>query len=249
MTNEHDQQHSDIDADVRRLYRDLAVETTPDHLDDAVLQAARAAARPEYARARAWTRPLAWAATIVLTVAVVVEINRVPAPEMTPEREFAPVSRNQAEVSPAAAAEEPAADLAIQPPPGSAVLQKAMPVPDSAGQSTAAPATLEETAPEGRQDTAFEEAATESRREIAVDQESQTGDLLQDSDAIARPQAVTLRSRALSALEDDATCPQSARETPETWLECIGELEAAGLSDSVTEQRRLFQQAFPDFRN
>ena len=49
---------------VSASYREIATETAPAHLDRKVLEAARAASRTRYGLARAWMRPLAWAATI-----------------------------------------------------------------------------------------------------------------------------------------------------------------------------------------
>lgn len=60
---------------VSETYRELATETTPAHLDHKVLEAARTGARTRYGLARAWLRPLAWAATISLSFAFVLQLN------------------------------------------------------------------------------------------------------------------------------------------------------------------------------
>jgi hypothetical protein len=84
MTN--DRQHPDsaaeTDETVSATYRELSREGAPNHLNDKVLQqAARHALRPRYSRSIVWTRPLAWAATVGLCLAIVLEVTRVPAPE------------------------------------------------------------------------------------------------------------------------------------------------------------------------
>lgn len=74
MSDQTDTQYRD-----RRLsdtYKALADERAPDHLSDRVLRLA--AGETPYSRARAWTRPLAWAATIGLSLAIVLELNRLP---------------------------------------------------------------------------------------------------------------------------------------------------------------------------
>jgi len=71
----------DVDETVSRAYREIADERVPEHVNEAILAQSRKAARPRYARSRAWTRPLAWAATVALSVAVVHEVMQVPAPD------------------------------------------------------------------------------------------------------------------------------------------------------------------------
>lgn len=85
MTNER--QHPDFTAEtdetVSATYRELSREGAPNHLNEKVLQqAAERALRPRYARSVMWTRPLAWAATVGLCLAIVLEVTRVPTPEI-----------------------------------------------------------------------------------------------------------------------------------------------------------------------
>ena len=85
MTNER--QHQDLAAEtdetVSATYRELSRESAPNHLNEKVLQqAAEKALRPRYSRSIMWTRPLAWAATVGLCLAIVLEVTRVPAPEI-----------------------------------------------------------------------------------------------------------------------------------------------------------------------
>lgn len=74
MSDQTDKRYQD-----RRLsdtYQALAKERAPEHLNERIL--GLAAGRTRYSRARAWTRPLAWAATIGLSLAIVLELNRLP---------------------------------------------------------------------------------------------------------------------------------------------------------------------------
>jgi len=87
MTDEQNNSASgdERDALVTKAYREVANEQAPSHLDKAVLDAAAKAARPRYSRLTAWTRPAAWAATIMLSVALVLELSQTPviqAPEI-----------------------------------------------------------------------------------------------------------------------------------------------------------------------
>jgi hypothetical protein len=69
------------DDRISAAYRDLASERTPSKLDRQILRLAENhAQRPQYARLMRWTRPLAWAATVVLCLAITLEFTRTPAP-------------------------------------------------------------------------------------------------------------------------------------------------------------------------
>ena len=82
MNNERD--NPTIEQDERLVsaaYRDIAVERAPDHLNQSILQQAATTAKPRYARNMSWMRPMAWAATIGLSLAIVLEITQVPQPQ------------------------------------------------------------------------------------------------------------------------------------------------------------------------
>jgi hypothetical protein len=85
MTEKRNRPESDseVGALVSRTYKELAGETTPEHLDRAVLKQAADAARPRYLRSITWTRPMAWAAIITLCVGLVLEVTKVPEPAST----------------------------------------------------------------------------------------------------------------------------------------------------------------------
>lgn len=69
MNTEHDTRR------VSEVYRDVANETSPTKLDDRILEMARQEARTRYGLARTWIRPVAWAATIGLSFAFVLEMT------------------------------------------------------------------------------------------------------------------------------------------------------------------------------
>ena len=91
------------DQDNKRVfdtYREVAGEETPARLDEQVLALAAREARSRYGLARAWIRPVAWAATIGISLAFMLELtwfadtpNGVPAPAVSEER-----ARQDAEV-------------------------------------------------------------------------------------------------------------------------------------------------------
>ena len=64
------------EQDTRRVsesYREIAQETSPASLDERIMAMARREARTRYGLARAWIRPVAWAATIGLSFAFILE--------------------------------------------------------------------------------------------------------------------------------------------------------------------------------
>jgi hypothetical protein len=66
------------EQDTRRVsetYREIATETSPASLDDKIMALARQEARTRYGLARAWIRPVAWAATIGLSFAFILEMT------------------------------------------------------------------------------------------------------------------------------------------------------------------------------
>jgi hypothetical protein len=85
MTEERNRPESDgeVDSLVTRTYKEVANEPAPEHLDRAILKQAADAARPRYLKSISWTRPMAWAATITLCVALVLEITKAPVPVST----------------------------------------------------------------------------------------------------------------------------------------------------------------------
>ena len=68
---------NDNDPRVSHAYHEMANETTSAELDRKVLAVAAAEARPPRGLPRTWFRPLAWAATIALSFALVLEITQV----------------------------------------------------------------------------------------------------------------------------------------------------------------------------
>lgn len=254
MSKQRDESPVKIDESVTQTYRAIADERTPGRLDRAVLARAARAGRPEYARSRAWTRPLAWAATIVLSVAIVLEFTQTPAPEDAAYRE-APSSLDEAH-SPA----QPAA-----PGPGDsdapATGRATDLVPDTREKSrtvqkTSAPMSIDATESAARLEaTAAEREPAPPADDIdAGDAElvdrAREMDALQDS---TPRRAFNLQAPAAAAIDsapsrvDAARCSPEAVRQPSTWLACIEELERAGLVDEAAEERRQLHEAFPGF--
>ena len=176
------------DPRVSDVYRDIATERTPEHLDQAVLREAAAAARPRYWRLRLWTRPAAWAAIVLLSATLLLQVSQVQPP--------------QDSVPEVLELEDRAARRELDEPEASAERQR-----NDLGNAAKATGT---TVPRQEQPAAemFEASA----------------------DQAAAP-----------------SCDESAREAPQSWLDCIAELEEAGFAAAADRERELLAETFPDF--
>jgi len=226
-----------VDETVSRAYREVANESAPEHLNQAILAQARKAARPRYARLRAWTRPLAWAATVALSVAVVLEVTQLPAPDgasfdvSTPKfkldeaeadvHQDAPLDALEEEL-PAAIAPRRASNFTPQAPQKTGLIHK-----------TAA-----------KSEPAFEKQKGEVSEKAA---EPASADEITEMQYNDRDEAVRMQGFALSS--SVVHCTEEMTQEPSTWLECIEELEASGHSDEASEQRRLLRETFPEFES
>jgi len=121
-----------IDQDNERVsatYRDIATESTPPGLDRRVLDAAKREARPRYGLVRAWIRPLAWAATVGLSLAFLLEMTWFteppPAPEPIPRA--APARQPEPATPPAALEERARRDADVMKAKQESDLRKAAP--------------------------------------------------------------------------------------------------------------------------
>jgi hypothetical protein len=229
------------DAAVCRAYRETATERVPEHLDRAVLEAAAQAARPAYSRLRFWTRPAAWAAVVMLSVALIVETGQVPL-QQTASPTFQEVANDD--------------DSAYQPGTGAAGAEDRA-AAEVAERKAEAPARKSEPAetrqsPPGAQEMRSRDAAVAGRAERIATTRQNRDDQPEPSPAASLPAAPLQASDELAnfakSLEElPPACDEAAKAEPETWLRCIRELEDAGFVDAARDERDQLDEAFPDF--
>jgi len=211
---------NDSDPRVSDVYRELATEKSPPELDATVLKMAAGDVRTRYGLARGWLRPVAWAATIGLSLAFVLEISQytdVPAtPELAAERLEAAKSKDE--------------DLASQ------ELQKRSDVP--------APAKALAPRIEGASPAAMENAA------LIQDFETDSASVLQEAEEQMRMHTSEARSAASFAEKKEWTghCDADARASAESWYECIERLRDERLIDAARQELDALLVEFPDFR-
>lgn len=243
------------DEQVSAAYQDLAAERTPEHLDQKVLRMAKAAGgRPLYSRWVAWSRPLAWAATVALCLAITLEVTRVedaPTDVATPASTVVP--ELQKDKREQALEQDADRQLGLAESMSDSMSDS---VADALSSEKIAPArsaskpAANEPEPAGRArrsaDIAEEEAIELGTIEPAVDFEVKVADELRRENSVASGAYATSKAVAADSLANE--CSEDMRSEPESWLECIEALEASGDKEAALHQRQNLEETFPDFK-
>jgi hypothetical protein len=255
-----EQENLASDRLVSDTYKVLACEQAPDHLNEKILRRA-AAGRSRYSRTRAWTRPLAWAATIGLSLALVLELNRLPQIEPEP----AGVSLSGPESAPDLSAqadkgrideEGTAATAPTQTPASTAAVDRtiaperskpAVPIEDRTDH-----VSMDEFVPQEM--TVLRDAENMARAQAGPDQ-ARIAPLEKANDGRAE-EAVAEENSALasSALvaeknagEADLACPHELRQSAVSWFACIETLREDGQDELADSEYEEFRRIYPDF--
>lgn len=258
-------------------YKALANEKAPDYLNERVLRMA-ARRRTPYMRARAWMRPVAWAATIGLSLAIVLEVTRLPQVEpdsiSIPAPDVSKARKNQPEIRDRDMAEAVTiAPASITPVESAMDLKRNRPAAPAAERSERL--SKEQFVPKDL--TVLRDVEDMARAQAGSDQ----GPIAPQADEVSaqRPpaeamapdpaagQPVRAESAAAKKLPMDAPaaeasfatmtdtnqrtdrplCAESVRDTPDSWLACIRELEEDGLEEEAHREYEEFRRVFPNF--
>ncbi len=233
---------------VSSTYRESASERAPDMLNHSVMQQAREQVRKGFFRPVVWLRPMAWAATIGLSLAIVIELSTLPQPAFEIPPMEVPASGTQvlreieAPRRPEAGSEQPnlpeansPADLDVKP---------------------FGPRARKSITDEGR--VTLQDAGSLHKAELAVPAAiAVPAGIVAEKIVVEDKQLMrdrldvdsndALATQALSSVIS-MPCAGDIRDLPESWLECIKSLESDGLVDLADSQREQLQQAFPDFK-
>jgi hypothetical protein len=239
MTEDRIRPESDgeVDSLVTRTYKEVASELTPEHLNKAVMKQAADAARPRYLRSVSWTRPMAWAATITLCVALVLEVTNAPVPESSD----VVLPSGRLDVSPPASSAAPAPKLNRPDPVKAEALPEAM-------QEAEVPAERKRTA----------KMSKDLRQQVAAKPASAEEFSMKDDDMLGRAKEIaTLQTGDISESDQELgattiaagsakpSCSETDVAKPDTWLVCIQKLEDTGRTTEANEQRALYNAAYP----
>lgn len=216
MTTETNQD----DRHISDAYRGIATEKTPPELDRKVLAMAAGGSRSRYGSARAWIRPAAWAATIGLSLAFVLEMSQVDDAASPPARTDSAEPVEERIARPEAPA--PAAESIREQP------QAAGPAVDGAtvsGDFEAADMDM------------LREAENQARARAGSEQDTPVKAEAHSFDA-----AATLEKKA-----QVRHCDRDARSTAANWYTCIRELKESGLTEAADQELAALLTRFPDF--
>jgi cell division protein FtsN len=236
MTTEQDNQR------VSDAYRDIATQTTPADLDETVLRLAVSAEPSRYGLARAWVRPLAWAATIALSLAFVLELSQLEdarAPALPKEMREQPAEpelpgRSDADLMKAKEEKDVQHGIAAKRAPAAA------PVPAVVDAEDMAPLQSE------AEETVRLQSAGVTVEEVAVSGQRAAAEASADEPAVAASRART-NMLNLAPPDEEGHCDNETRASAENWYACIVALREEGLTDAADSELEALRKVFPDF--
>jgi len=244
MNQDNDKQEStEVDPQLSAHYELLAREKTPADLDRAVLHEAARAVRAESRKGSfgAWFRPVAFMATVGLSLVIILDLSDTSIFSPPADRSFetAPPAPVQAPLVQAPA--ETAADVARKKraQPATSKLMRQENSESAKSRTTAAPDTS------GDVFAAEVESAEQRIREMAT----AAGDTLQPPPAaaarFAKPQAaIALESLSVGA---PPNCSDEQKSAAAEWWQCIKTLRQAGLAEAADLELEGLRQVFRDF--
>jgi len=200
MTNERDRE--DMDALVSKTYRELPAPRAPDHLNQSILRMAKTKGRGRADSLFAtWMKPVTIAATITLSLAIVLEFSEVP------------VTSVPIEVAPADAG-----------------LLEELVLEDTDLVKREAKGKIESFA------ASPPAAALPAARKRAAD--------MPDS---IQPAAISTIGLATEIAESEAvaTCDNEARQSANSWLDCIDQLRESGATLDADREYEAFVLEYP----
>ncbi|MDX1403514.1 MAG: hypothetical protein R3192_03200 [Woeseiaceae bacterium] len=229
---------NNIDPEVAQRYAATRGEKVPGKLDDAVLHEARRAVRADAHRGwfGTWFRPLAFALSVGLSLAIVLELSDSGLLGRQPEALSDAASGLPGAAQPTEFERAQLNDLRRREKPG--ISGNETPEKMSADDAALPRSELRTQAP----DTGLkvEQRTTESNM-------AQPGTASNDVSAVAE----TDRDRAPVSQGDAGSqpshCDDEARAVPETWWDCIESLRNAGLAEQAQWEEEALQKRFPEF--
>jgi hypothetical protein len=253
---------------VAETYRELGVETAPEHLNQGILRMASGGAKQAGARNllfAAWMKPVAWAATIGLSLAIVIEITQVPTPAVRSDGAPAAASiREEAALHDADKSDKAENRRAISEdePGGSAISRdKARKTTAPGAAATFTDAIVEEVSVT---DTATDDVEVFSRETkgklnpVAAQSPSpvsaaelpaspqtsarkRAADLPADSEPIASFSVLAEQNES----DIDESCDAAVRLSRKDWLECIDNLRQSGADEAADLEYEAFVLEYP----
>lgn len=236
-----EQRHNDDfrDSRVSDAYRDLSNEQTSAALDEKVLDMANAG-KPKRSLTRLLAiKPLAWAATVVLTVSLVLHVNQAPTPDtlLFEEDVTTDAVPLPSENSGAAIRESQFTDVPASIGRQDDVAAETAGAFDSAAKDADVAAEPRSFAP-----AAATRAKMQEVDEFIAERERATVSLPDNAEA-----TVSIQGRQPLAAPESRYCSDAQTADASSWYRCILALEKDGkLDEAAAERTRLFSK-YPDF--
>lgn len=244
MSNERNDSRSD--PQVSDVYRELADERTPEHLNREVLRMAAREGKTRYSAMRAWIRPAAWAATIGLSLTLVLQLSDTPQPVPASTLVVAPAEQDRFEAKDNEQRRDGLAKRSRtqlqqgQPAEKISVLNDAPVAAGAAADDNTSMEAAATTRPIVSQDPETIPKSEPSAASVASDEQQATR---VPAAAAFSAESTSLRSYA------DGLCPLETRETAENWFECIKAIENRAPRDLVDREYEEFWKRFPEFED
>lgn len=256
MSNERRTDDADInDKALSAAYAEIADERAPASLNERVLRDASRHAGKGYSYWMVWMRPMAWAATVGLCLAIVLELSSITQPDPGIFETARPAADDKRL--------NDARDITAQEakPVNAKTEQLSAPARANDAAAPGNPATPEITVQSSRPEapaTERDDTAATDRLQIRAAPDLKEAGEIPASENLARTRRESVHEAeeratgsALAASSDAALfadgplCDEQARATAAAWHDCIVELEKAG-HDTDTE-RKAFLAAYPDY--
>lgn len=243
-------------AEVSTIYRATRQETTPAHLDRAILRAAaEEAGKPRPGEwLSGWSRPLAFAATLVLCIAMLLELS---------DQQLLGISGNTSVSQPETAnlIASPDAEVrdernAVKRAPSRPAVVESAPALTSADEDAGSlspgqdEATTTKSSAIGEPSPSLRDAADIAARQVqAVEASADAAlkEMPEDDVSTAPGKPASALPRDDSAAPAETRCSAGQRETPGDWWQCINELTKAGFTTEANSELRNLRDAFPRF--
>ena len=229
---------------VTNAYRDFSTESAPEDLNRVILSRSRAAVRKSIlSRLYGWRRPLAFAATLVLGVSLVYDMQSL---LRESGDQFLPVT-SEDETSGVRLA-DPAEPAAVH---EAEDLDAAPMRQDTASQDRSAAPGKIATPPPADQNAVLQSQETPSselRSMPARERTEATALPAVPIEAVSGQAKATPSSLAAEArLRDQPACSEEQKATPDSWSRCIQDMRSTGANEAADTEQQKLRRRFPDY--
>jgi len=256
MSNEQDKY--EMDELVARTYRELDVEQAPDHLNRTILQMASEKRSSSFFAFAGWMKPVAWAATAGLSLAIVLEFSQLPSgtnglSDAAPA--IAPISEDfmrQSTETLQKAEDQARMQSGPNQEPGRGDEDTQEPSMESSRNR------LKATMPRAEPDRAV--MLVEDAEVLSTETAGDPDTLAPPSPAASKPAARKMSADRPAVAEQTASfavsmerkasdvtdaCDETVRQSAQGWLECIEKLRESGAVESADREYEAFILEYP----